>query len=77
MEPMKTNCKCVDAGSIWEEQAPDSAHRFKVVCGYCKRHIKWGANEERLRRMNTNEKLVIVPYHEPPPRASLEEFFED
>lgn len=77
MEAMRTNCRCVDAGSIWKEQAPDSAHRFEVVCGYCKKHIKWGADEERLRRINADEKLATVPYKEPPPRATLDEFFDD
>lgn len=77
MEAMRTNCSCVDAGSIWKEQAPDSAHRYKVVCGYCKKFIKWGANEERLQRMIANERISAVPYKEPPPRASLDEFFGD
>ncbi len=77
MEAMKTNCKCVGAGSIWEEQAPDTQHRFKVICGYCKRHIKWGTETERLQRMHANEKIAVAPYKEPPPRASLEGFLDD
>lgn len=77
MEAMRTYCNCVNAGSIWKEQASESQHRFEVVCGHCKKHIKWGANDERLQRMNANEKISVVPYKEPPPRASLDEFFGD
>lgn len=78
MDPVKFNCRCVNATSRWVEMAPEHPHHYKVECDRCERHIKWGSKDELHYRVKARDKITVIPYEDQiaEPRRSIDDFLE-
>lgn len=79
MDPVKFNCRCVNATSRWSEMAPEHPHHYKVECDCCDKFIKWGSKDELHYRVKARDKITVVPYEDriEQPRSSLDKFFTE
>ena len=71
----KKRCPCPVAKTTWKEEPPYIQHRYRVVCGYCKKFVKWGTEAELAITAKGEEEATVVPYSVPAPGPTLDEFF--
>ena len=76
MDPVKFNCRCVNATSRWSEMAPTERHRYKVECDSCGTYIKWGSERELHYRVKARDKITVIPYEDrvEQPRRTIDDF---
>lgn len=59
--------KCCEFERVWQEQAPDFPHRYKVTCKLCNGFIKWGAKREAKLKMAESKVDFFDAYRKPRP----------
>lgn len=77
MGPIRFDCACHEPASKWLEEPPISMHAYRVQCGRCHKFVKWGTQSELDERLKLSQNLTVIAYELPPPKATLDKFFDD